>query len=61
MLLGPDNRVVIPACVLAGGILLVVSDTLTRTFFSDLPVGIITAFIGAPFFIWLIWQRGNVT
>ena len=61
MLLGPDNRVVIPACILAGGILLVVSDTLTRTFLSDLPVGIITAFIGAPFFIWLIWQRGNVT
>ncbi len=61
MLLGPDNRVVIPACVLVGGILLVISDTLTRTYFSDLPVGIITAFIGAPFFIWLIWQRGEVT
>lgn len=55
---GPDNRVAIPACILAGGILLVVSDTLARTFFSDLPVGIITAFIGAPFFIWLIYQRG---
>lgn len=60
ILLGPDNRVVIPACILAGGILLTFSDTLARTFFSDLPVGIITAFIGAPFFIWLIWQRGNV-
>lgn len=61
MLLGPDNRVVIPACILAGGILLVVSDTIARTFFSDLPVGIITAFIGAPFFIWLIHKRGEVT
>ena len=59
MLLGPDNRVVIPACILAGGILLVISDTITRTFFSDLPVGIITAFIGAPFFIWLIHKRGK--
>lgn len=59
MLIGPDNRVVIPASILAGGILLVLSDTLTRTFFSDLPVGIITAFIGAPFFIWLIYQRGE--
>lgn len=59
MLLGPDNRVVIPACILAGGILLVISDTITRTFFSDLPVGIITAFIGAPFFIWLIHNRGE--
>ena len=61
ILLGPDNRVVIPACILAGGILLVISDTIARTFFSDLPVGIITAFIGAPFFIWLIYQRGTVT
>lgn len=59
MLLGPDNRVVIPACILAGGILLVISDTITRTFFSDLPVGIFTAFIGAPFFIWLIHKRGE--
>lgn len=59
MLLGPDNRVVIPAAILAGGILLVLSDTLARTFFSDLPVGIITAFIGAPFFVWLIYQRGE--
>jgi len=61
MILGPDNRVVIPACIPAGGILLVVSDTISRTFFSDLPVGIITAFIGAPFFIWLIYQRGEVS
>jgi iron complex transport system permease protein len=61
MLIGPDNRVVIPASILAGGIILVLSDTLARTFFSDLPVGIITAFIGAPFFIWLIRQRGSVT
>jgi iron complex transport system permease protein len=61
MLFGPDNRVVIPACVPAGGILLVVSDTIARTFFFDLPVGIITAFIGAPFFIWLIYRRGEVT
>jgi iron complex transport system permease protein len=59
MLAGPDNRVVITASILAGGIILVISDTLARTFFSDLPVGIITAFIGAPFFIWLIYQRGT--
>jgi len=59
MLAGPDNRVVIPASILAGGIILVIADTLARTVFADLPVGIITAFIGAPFFIWLIYQRGT--
>lgn len=58
IILGPDNRIVIPCSVLLGGIILVWSDTLARTFFSDLPVGIITAFIGAPFFLWLIRQRG---
>jgi iron complex transport system permease protein len=61
MLIGPDNRVVIPASILVGGIFLVLSDTIARTFFSDLPVGIITAFVGAPFFIWLIYQRGTAT
>jgi iron complex transport system permease protein len=61
LLIGPDNRVVIPASLFCGGILLAISDTLARTFFSDLPVGIITAFIGAPFFIWLIHRRGAVS
>ena len=61
LLIGPDNRIVIPASILGGGILLVISDTIARTFFSDLPVGIITAFIGAPFFIWLIYRRGAVS
>jgi len=56
--MGPDNRILIPACILGGGIFLSLSDTIARTFFSDLPVGIITSFVGAPFFIWLIFQRG---
>lgn len=59
MLIGPDNRVVMPASILVGGIFLVLSDTIARTLFSDLPVGIITAFVGAPFFIWLIYRRGT--
>jgi len=57
MFLGPDNRILIPACIFVGGMLLVLSDTVTRTFFSDLPVGIFTAMIGAPFFLWLICYR----
>ena len=57
-LIGPENRAVIAASILAGGIILVLSDTLTRTFFSEMPVGVITAFIGAPFFIWMIHRQG---
>lgn len=59
MLVGPDHRVLLPASALAGAILLVVADTLSRTLLAptELPVGIITAIIGVPFFISLLRQR----
>jgi iron complex transport system permease protein len=60
ILVGPDNRIVIIAAILVGGTFLVLSDTITRTFFSDMPVGIVTAFIGAPFFIWLIYRQETI-
>jgi iron complex transport system permease protein len=54
--LGPDHRLLIPASALAGATFLVVADTLARTLIAptELPVGIITALIGAPFFIYLL-------
>ena len=54
---GPDHRVLIPASMLAGGILLALSDTVARTVGNEVPVGVITAFLGAPFFIWLLKRR----
>jgi iron complex transport system permease protein len=57
LIVGPDHRVLFPAAALAGGILLLWSDTLTRTFANDMPVGIITACFGAPFFIYLLRSR----
>lgn len=57
LIVGPDHRVLFPAAALAGAILLVWADTLTRTFTSDMPVGIITACFGAPFFIYLLRSR----
>lgn len=56
MLIGPDHRLLIPASVLGGGIFLVAADTFARTILNpvELPVGIITAFIGAPFFMYLL-------
>jgi len=59
MLVGPDHRVLLPASALAGAILLVVADTLARVVIAptELPVGIITAIIGVPFFISLLRQR----
>ena len=59
MLTGPDHRTLLPASALAGATLLVVADTLSRIVLAptELPVGIITAIIGVPFFISLLRQR----
>ncbi len=53
----PDNRRVLPLATLLGSILLIWADTLARSIMSDgreLPVGVITAFLGAPFFLYLL-------
>ena len=59
LLTGPDHRTLIPACALAGASLLLVADTLARTVMapSELPVGVVTALIGVPFFISLLRRR----
>lgn len=56
---GSDNRLVIPAAALAGAIFVIVSDTVARTLIAprELPVGAITALIGAPLFIYLLKRR----
>lgn len=55
-LTGPDHRVLIPVSALAGGALLVAADTVARTIISpaELPVGTVTALVGAPFFFYLL-------
>ncbi|WGL16097.1 iron ABC transporter permease [Microbulbifer bruguierae] len=59
LLRGPDHRFLLPYSVLAGGLLLVVADTVARTLVApaEMPVGILTALLGAPFFIYLLWQQ----
>ncbi|MBN2061293.1 MAG: iron ABC transporter permease [Deltaproteobacteria bacterium] len=61
MAFGSDHRLLIPVASLGGGIFLIVADTLARTVVSpsELPVGVITAFIGAPFFIYLLKVKGS--
>lgn len=51
---GPDHRILIPAAALAGGAFLVLADTLARTVLApqQLPVGVVTALIGAPVFLY---------
>lgn len=56
MIFGADHRLLIPVSFLLGAILLVIVDTVARTLISpaEIPVGTVTAFIGAPIFIWLL-------
>jgi iron complex transport system permease protein len=56
LLLGPDHRILAPACILVGGAYLVVCDLLARTLphQGEMPAGVITALIGAPVFIFLL-------
>jgi iron complex transport system permease protein len=59
LLIGSDHRSLFPATVLLGGTFLVLCDTLARSILADaeLPVGIITALLGGPFFLWLLFSR----
>ena len=61
LLLGPDHRMLIPCSALAGAALLVTADMLARTVHppGEMPVGIITALIGAPVFLYLLRRGGK--
>jgi iron complex transport system permease protein len=59
LIVGADHRLVLPASALFGASFLVVCDLIARTIFApvELPVGIITAMVGGPFFLWLLFRR----
>jgi iron complex transport system permease protein len=56
LLIGPEHRILLPACALAGGLFLVACDTLGRMLMapSEVRVGIMTALLGAPYFLYLL-------
>lgn len=59
LLIGPDHRILLPASALLGSIFMIFADTLARTLISpiEIPVGIITALFGGPFFIYLLRSK----
>lgn len=61
MACGSDHRLLIPLAALGGAAFLIAADTLARTLLAptELPVGVISAFLGAPFFIFLLRTRGT--
>ena len=57
-LTGPDNRRLIPVSLLAGAILLLCADTVTRAILpTEIPIGVLTALIGGPFFCYIFRKR----
>ena len=61
LVFGPDHRILVPACVLGGGAYMVLCDLLARSLpqQGEMPVGVITAMIGAPLFIFLLKRSGR--
>jgi iron complex transport system permease protein len=59
---GPDHRFLLPMSVLCGAVFMVLADGLARTVLSpaELPVGVVTAFCGAPFFLYLLCRKRHV-
>jgi iron complex transport system permease protein len=59
LLFGSDQRVVIPLSAVGGAILMMIADDIARTAFgvTEMPAGLLTALIGAPYFIFLIARR----
>jgi iron complex transport system permease protein len=59
LLIGPDHRLLMPISLFAGGAFVVLCDTLARTVLApiEIPVGVVTALLGGPFFIWLLFRH----
>lgn len=62
LLIGPDHRFLLPASALLGASLLLCADAVSRTIVApaELPIGIITATVGAPFFLWILLRRRGI-
>jgi iron complex transport system permease protein len=63
LIIGHDHRYLAPACMVFGGAFLTLCDTLARTVIApaEMPVGVITALLGGPFFLWLLFRGGSET
>jgi iron complex transport system permease protein len=62
-IVGQDNRLLVPTALVAGGVFLLAADTLARNVVApaELSVGVITAFCGAPVFVWVLRSRARAT
>ncbi|HKB08090.1 MAG TPA: iron ABC transporter permease [Candidatus Polarisedimenticolia bacterium] len=61
LLFGPDHRLLVPASAVIGAIFLIAADTVSRSVMAptEIPVGVVTALCGGPFFLWLYRRRAG--
>jgi iron complex transport system permease protein len=59
LIVGPDHRILVPSSILMGAMFLTAADTFSRMIIqpTEIPVGIITALVGAPFFVYLLMRK----
>ena len=62
LLIGPDNRYLLPCAALLGASLLLIADAVSRTIVApaELPIGIITAAAGGPIFLWILLRKRGI-
>jgi len=64
LMVGADHRLLVPACAIGGAVFLLIAGSLARVAFAvagtQIPVGVITACTGGPFFLWLLRRRGEL-
>ncbi|WP_242962522.1 iron chelate uptake ABC transporter family permease subunit [Anaerocolumna jejuensis] len=61
--MGSGHRLLIPVCALAGGLLVLIADTVARTVIepSEIPTGIVVSLLGAPYFVFLLLKERKNT
>lgn len=61
LIVGANHRILVPASALFGGVFLTLCDTLARsiTDSAEIPVGVVTALLGGPFFLWLLFRKAD--
>lgn len=59
LIVGPDYRLIVPLSAIAGGIFMVLADMVARSLLAptEIPLGVVTAFVGAPFFAYLLYRN----
>ncbi|MGF7046755.1 iron complex transport system permease protein [Paenibacillus sp. DS2015] len=59
LIVGPDYRLIVPLSAIGGGIFMVLADTVARSLLAptEIPLGVVTAFVGAPFFAYLLYRN----